>query len=63
MQLFGAGLQCLNCKATQCMGGGLRIRNVPLTSSDLCSWFAMRAFMFIEDLNTFLTIRMEYGLA
>ena len=28
-------LQCLNCKATQYMGGGIRIRNVTLTSSGL----------------------------
>ena len=28
-------LQCLNYKATQYMGGGIRIRNVTLTSSDL----------------------------
>ena len=35
MQLFGAGMQCLNCQATQYMCGGKGIRNVILISSDL----------------------------
>ena len=34
MQLFGAGIHYLNCKATQYMGGGIRIRNVTWISSD-----------------------------